>query len=50
MDAEQFISELRRLTPDAIRQRLAELAAEEKALRILLRASLRASAQGKSNP
>ena len=42
MDAETLINELRRLTPDAIRARLAEIDAEAHALRLLLRAAIRA--------
>jgi len=42
MDTASLISRLRRADPDRIRARLAELAAEEKALRELLRIVRRA--------
>lgn len=45
MDASDFIRELRNLTANEIRRRLDELAAEEKALRLLLRAALRAESK-----
>ncbi len=40
MDTEKLISSLRELTPGQIRERLLELSQEEKALRVLLRASI----------
>jgi hypothetical protein len=53
MDVKRLIADLRGLSADAIRHRLAELAAEEKVLRLLLRAALRAVAnekeRGKTN-
>lgn len=41
-DAEKLIHELRRLTPEAIRNRLPEIDGEAHALRLLLRAAVRA--------
>jgi hypothetical protein len=43
-DTQALLNRLRRLGPDAIRARIAELDAEEKALRLLLRAAIRATA------
>jgi hypothetical protein len=42
MSIEQLLSEIQSLSPDEIRQRLAHVAAEDKALRVLLRSKLEA--------